>query len=67
MCSGSQSRALPAPRPTAPVPEKRAKGVTKAKKKVMVNNNTEPTRSTGGTSSLQIRPLKSRTGPNLNI
>tara|TARA_R100001440_G_scaffold66793_5_gene87915 strand:- start:1010 stop:1213 length:204 start_codon:yes stop_codon:yes gene_type:complete len=67
MCSGSQPRSLPQPRPTAPVPEKRAKGVTKAKKKVTVTNNTEPTRSTGGTSSLQIRNLTSRTGPNLNI
>tara|TARA_R100000149_G_C5762532_1_gene66764 strand:+ start:210 stop:416 length:207 start_codon:yes stop_codon:yes gene_type:complete len=67
MCSGSRPRSLPAPRPTAPAPEKTAKGVVKAKKKTKVDPNLQPMRSTGGTASLQIQPLDTGTGPNLNI
>ena len=60
-------RALPAPRPTAPMPEKTAKTVAAPSKKRRSITGRKTRRSTGGTSSLQIKPLSSGTGPNLNI
>ena len=69
MCIGGPPRpkSLPAPRPTAPMPEQTAKTVAAPTKKKKTGTGQQARRSTGGTSSLQIKPLDSGSGPNLNI
>ena len=60
-------RALPAPRPTAPIPEKTAKTVAAPTKKKRTGTGQQARRSTGGTSSLQIPNLNAGTGTNINL
>ena len=69
MCVGQppKPKPLPPPRPTAPMPEQTAKTVAAPTKKKKTTTGRQAQRSTGGTSSLQIKPLDTGTGPNLNI
>ena len=70
MCIGQappKPKPLPKPRPTAPMPEQTAKTVAAPAKKKKPVAGQQARRSTGGTSSLQIKPLDSGSGPNLNI
>ena len=69
MCIGGPPRpkSLPAPRPTAPMPEQTAKTVAAPSKKKKTATGLQSQRSMGGTSSLQIKRLDTGTGPNLNI
>ena len=70
MCIGQappKPKPLPKPRPTAPMPEQTAKTVAAPSKKKKTATGLQPQRSMGGTSSLQIKPLDTGTGPNLNI
>ena len=67
MCSRPPRPPSPPPaRPTAPAPEKTAKKVGKApsKKKNQPGSGVKPR---GGTSSLQIQPLKTGSNPDLNL